>query len=344
MSSKEKRCRKNKSRTKQKPLKSSYENPDRAAPQQAHPATIMQQARHGPHSLPSHNALQLQRTIGNQAVRRLLAQRQPIQKKGSRKGGTAAEVADPAAAETYQATSALVVSRGSDKDKVLTINDFDPQSTTALYVKDTKTNIEGIFVDIYSSTDETIMLQTAQGTLIYNLKTETFHQLDTPATVEMDGFEVKKEVVEGSSDYHVGMAFDMTALDTNEQEVTFASIKEVVDVKEISGFFQENNVKPVSQEFFGKYNKGGLRRDFLTVSSNSVEALDALREQKGKAVHYQYIEYLDERAGNKPIKNSGYLLTKELKDGKMIIKREPMDTSDVKKGKTKGATNTTINL
>lgn len=52
------------------------------AQQQTHPAAIIQRARLAPNSLTANDVLQLQRTIGNQAVGRLLAQvaqRQPVQ-------------------------------------------------------------------------------------------------------------------------------------------------------------------------------------------------------------------------------------------------------------------------
>ncbi len=81
MSSKEKRCRKNKAAAKRRPLKPTAEDLDRRAPPQTHPAAVMQQARYDPRSLTPTKTLHLQRTIGNRAVGQLVppgAQRQPI--------------------------------------------------------------------------------------------------------------------------------------------------------------------------------------------------------------------------------------------------------------------------
>lgn len=53
---------------------------------QIHPTTLSQQAKLDPHSLSPDNALQLQRTIGNQATSQLLVQQRPIQKKENNTG------------------------------------------------------------------------------------------------------------------------------------------------------------------------------------------------------------------------------------------------------------------
>ena len=87
MASKEQTHSNDKPRAKQRLLKSATESLAVLAQQQTHPGTLIQRARFDPRSLTPSNVLQLQRTIiGNQAVGRLLAQHQPIQKKENKTG------------------------------------------------------------------------------------------------------------------------------------------------------------------------------------------------------------------------------------------------------------------
>jgi hypothetical protein len=72
MSSKE-QTHNDRTSSKQRPPKPASENLDTLAQQQPHPATIIQRASRDPSSLTPRDVLQLQRTIGNQAVNRLLA-------------------------------------------------------------------------------------------------------------------------------------------------------------------------------------------------------------------------------------------------------------------------------
>lgn len=86
MSSKEQTHRNDKTSSKQGGPKPATEHSDIVAQQQTHPATIIQRARLDPSSLIASDVRYLQRTLGNNAVGRLLAQtahHQPIQKEAS---------------------------------------------------------------------------------------------------------------------------------------------------------------------------------------------------------------------------------------------------------------------
>jgi hypothetical protein len=73
MSSKEQTQSNDKAGSKQRLPKPDTENLDILAQQQTHPATIIQRAGRDPSSLTPRDVLQLQRTIGNQPLQRLLA-------------------------------------------------------------------------------------------------------------------------------------------------------------------------------------------------------------------------------------------------------------------------------
>lgn len=83
MTSKGQAHRSEKADARQRPLKPAHVKPDRAVQPQNHPALIIQRARLDPASLSANDVGQLQRTLGNQSVRRLMAQaarHQPVQK------------------------------------------------------------------------------------------------------------------------------------------------------------------------------------------------------------------------------------------------------------------------
>ena len=74
MSSKEQMYGNDKKSSKKRRSKSATENLDIVTQQQLHPATIIQKTRLDPNSLTASDVQQLQRTLGNQTVSRLLAQ------------------------------------------------------------------------------------------------------------------------------------------------------------------------------------------------------------------------------------------------------------------------------
>jgi hypothetical protein len=163
----------------------------------------------------------------------------------------------------------------------------------------------------------------------------------TPVGVKM---QVEKllngDKVGSSDDIHAGVLYKFHVIWQNPNDNTKSGvlITEVIEIIEATGWFAQ--AQDQKQEIPISIAPGDTAPDILGISASptsNASASNALPTSasattEGTFTAFQHFEYIAQDTSSHPIPNSGFLITKTLKNGKLTVKREGAEKNGIKAG------------